>query len=467
MKWFKYVTSYGEFPAVIMGYCTYKSLGYKLLSNRLNIILSRCDDIPLTNGLHRDEIIKSLNGTCGMHCQSISEALEFVNKCGITHLYVIGGSSVYSWFSNYLLYDDFYITHIGGDFKCNIKIDDTVNHIAENYKVCHTNKLFNNFSSKYTMDHKDITGKPHASELKVTSYYKDNLKEETAFKTLIENIMKKPLADNRTIYRTRSLMNQHLRFSLRGNVLPASTLRRQWIKGIFTELMWFIKGRTDLEYLHDRGVHIWDANCTADALSKTGANIPENSVGAIYGHQWRNFGAQWAPNDNDTTSVNCGFDQLMYVINMLKTEPTSRRIMISGWCPPDIFNNACLPPCHVSYNFNVEIINGEKRLYCHMLQRSSDVALALSWNIISASLLVHLIARVTDLVPEELSITIANAHIYENHEDGVYELLKRDPRSNPRIYIKNKRPIEEYVFEDLLIMNYTPHPHIKMGDMAV
>jgi thymidylate synthase len=238
-----------------------------------------------------------------------------------------------------------------------------------------------------------------------------------------------------------------LTFDLRGGTLPATTLRKQWIYGIFWELMWFLNGRTDLEYLWDKNIHIWDKNYEK---AKNQLQLNENDVGKIYGYQWRKFGGT--------------FDQIKYVTNELKNNPNSRRIMISGWCPPQIFDNACLPPCHVSYNFNVV----GKKLYCQILQRSSDVALALSWNIISGALLTHMLANTCNLDATELSITIANAHIYENHIPAVRQMIQRTPRQFPRIsFTTKKTDIWDYVYNDFVVYNYDPYPNLYIGEMAV
>jgi thymidylate synthase len=241
---------------------------------------------------------------------------------------------------------------------------------------------------------------------------------EYQFVRLIQKIMNSPDASNRTNVWTRTVCNQFLQFDLSGNKLPVTRLRKQYLRGIFNELMWFISGRTDLQYLHDRNLRIWDGN--------TATSGTEGFVGPIYGHQWRNFGAPYNPEARTiplpTGTSNpeaSGRDQLAYIIRELRENPSSRRIMLSSWCPPDIFT-ACLPPCHVSYNFNVI----GKKLYCHITQRSSDVILALNWNVVSGAMLTHMLARIAGLEATEISIAIANAHIYEIHNQVAYEMLR-------------------------------------------
>ena len=260
---------------------------------------------------------------------------------------------------------------------------------------------------------------------------------------LLNALLQQPLRGNRTDTMTRSLFNVSLQFDVREHI-PLCMLRKQYIKGIFYELKWFLQGRTDLEYLHDHNVHIWDAN----------AQTHDGKVGPIYGHQWRHFG-----------QCDCykGFDQIKYVINELKKNPASRRIMLSGWCPPTIFN-ACLPPCHVSYNFNV----CDGYLYTLVLQRSSDVALALSWNVCSATILTHMLANICGLKAHTITFSIANAHIYEIHEPVVREMIRTPIKEYPSFAIKQidtPREINDFEFNDLIIGPYNA-PVLKL-DMVV
>ncbi len=256
---------------------------------------------------------------------------------------------------------------------------------------------------------------------------------------LIYDISCEPLIDNRTIQKTRNLYNEHLEFNLRGGVIPLCTINRRWVRGIFYELMWFLKGRTDLEYLHQYNIHIWDANCETP---QSGSIVGAGNIGKIYGYQWRNFGGS-------------GFDQIAYIVNLLKTDKNSRRIVLSSWCPPGIFTDSCLPPCHVMYCFNV---NHKDELMCHLTQRSSDVGVGLPWNIASASILINLLAKTCGLVPGVLSIILCNAHIYESHQQILtdqYQLSKK-PNSYPRIVVNTKKNIDEYEYEDINIIDYNP-----------
>lgn len=419
LQWFSHITNQGHNPAVLMGRKTYISIGC-LLPTRINAVIS---STYATN-----------------HYKSIPAALNDMIKRKVDNCYIIGGATIYNWFAQHLLYDEFYLTNIHSDYSCDTTIEYTMSTL--------TNKYLRGVSRQFVQ---------FDADLDISYYYKTNT-DEMAFQQLIKHILAEPLDDNRTMYKTHTLMNQMLRFNLIGGIFPASVLRRQWLKGIFWELQWFLNGRTDLAYLHDKGVHIWDANCSKSALEAASIDLPPGEVGAIYGHQWRNFGV---PVGHE------GYDQIAYVIDQLKNNPKSRRIMLSSWCPPMIFDSACLPPCHVSYNFNVKTINGKNYLYCMITQRSSDVALALSWNIISGAFLTYLLGKVCDLIPAEVSICIANAHIYENHILGSQEMLTRDVRAYPRIEIPTVKEITDYTFDDMVIYNYDPHNTISIGSMAI
>lgn len=416
LKHFAKVTTTGSKPAVLMGRKTFQSIG-RALPNRINIVIS-----------------SSVIPNCDYCTNNINNAINWAIKQKVSHLYIIGGASIYGHFVN--MYDEFYCTYIKGKYECDINIKDTIQLLYQKYEY---NECL-------------VDGNCDLICIQFIDYDIDN--NENNFKCLLKSILKAPLIENRTQYKAYTMANQFIKFSLLNNTLPASNLRSQWIKGIFHELQWFIRGDTNLKSLHDNNVHIWDANAMDWYRNKYNkeyiGDISQLDVGNIYGYQWRKFGES-------------SFDQLKYIINELKNNPHSRRIMLSGWYPPMIFDNACLPPCHVSYGFNV--IQG--KLYCMVLQRSSDVALALYWNIISGSILTHMLAKVCGYEAAEIAFSIQNAHIYENHVECVKTMLKRECRQFPKIYINEVKDIEEYIWEDIQIVGYDPHPKISVGDMAV
>lgn len=249
-------------------------------------------------------------------------------------------------------------------------------------------------------------------------------------KVLEEGIPK----DDRTGTGTRSVFGHQMRFDL-SQGFPLLTTKRLHVKSIVYELLWFIRGDTNVSYLNERGVRIWNewANESGD-------------LGPIYGAQWRSWPAP------DGTTI----DQLGNVISMLRRNPDSRRLIVSAWNPADVEKMA-LPPCHCLFQFYV----GKGRLSCQLYQRSGDVFLGVPFNIASYALLTHMVAHVTGYRPGEFVHTLGDAHLYANHFAQAKEQLQRSPLALPHLVIKREvSRIEDFQFEDFEIVGYQSHPHI-------
>ena len=258
------------------------------------------------------------------------------------------------------------------------------------------------------------------------------------------------LKEDRTGTGTKSVFGYQMRFNL-SDGFPMVTTKKLHLKSIIYELLWFLNGDTNIKYLKDNGVNIW--NAWADS---------NGDLGPVYGFQWRNW-------NND------GIDQISNLINDLKNNPSSRRHLISAWNPsvlPDTSKSfetnvangkAALPPCHAFFQFHV--ING--KLSCQLYQRSADIFLGVPFNIASYSLLTLMIAQVCDLEPGDFIHTFGDAHIYTNHFEQMKLQLTREPKKLPTIKINNEvKNIFDFKFEDFTLENYDPHPHIK-GKVAV
>lgn len=239
---------------------------------------------------------------------------------------------------------------------------------------------------------------------------------------------------DRTGTGTRSLFGYQMRFDLETG-FPALTTKKLHLRSIIHELLWFIKGDTNIRYLQQNGVRIWDE--WADM---------EGNLGPVYGKQWRS----WATPDGRT------IDQLSQVICDIKTNPESRRLIVTAWNPADVPHMA-LPPCHLLFQFYV----ADGRLSCQLYQRSADIFLGVPFNIASYALLTMMMAQVTGLKPGEFVHTLGDAHIYHNHFEQARTQLKRTPHSLPTMKINpDRRSIESFVFEDFVLENYDPLPHI-------
>ncbi|XP_033157481.1 thymidylate synthase [Drosophila mauritiana] len=267
---------------------------------------------------------------------------------------------------------------------------------------------------------------------------------------------------DRTEVGTLSVFGSQMRFDMR-NSFPLLTTKRVFFRAVAEELLWFVAGKTDAKLLQAKNVHIWDGNSSREFLDKMGfTGRAVGDLGPVYGFQWRHFGAQYGTCDDDYSGK--GIDQLRQVIDTIRNNPSDRRIIMSAWNPLDIPKMA-LPPCHCLAQFYVSEQRGE--LSCQLYQRSADMGLGVPFNIASYALLTHMIAHVTGLKPGDFVHTMGDTHVYLNHVEPLKEQLERTPRPFPKLIIKRQvQDIEDFRFEDFEIVDYNPHPKIKM-EMAV
>ena len=246
--------------------------------------------------------------------------------------------------------------------------------------------------------------------------------------------------EDRTGTGTVGVFGYQMRFPL-GEGFPLLTTKKLHLRSIIYELLWFLRGDTNIQYLHDHKVSIWDE--WADE---------NGDLGPVYGSQWRSW-----PDGRGGT-----IDQIANVVNEIKTNPYSRRLMVTAWNPAEIQDMA-LPPCHCLFQFYVD--NG--RLSCQLYQRSADIFLGVPFNIASYALLTMMMAQVCGLEPGDFVHTLGDAHIYKNHLDQVRLQLSRDPRPLPTMRINPERKdLFSFEYEDFTLENYNPHPHIK-GEVSV
>ena len=250
---------------------------------------------------------------------------------------------------------------------------------------------------------------------------------------------------DRTGTGTISSFGYQMRFDL-SEGFPILTTKKLHLKSIIHELLWFIKGDTNINYLKENNVRIWDE--WADE---------NGDLGPVYGHQWRNWNSE-------------GIDQISDLINQIKNNPNSRRMIVSAWNPSVLPNTsisfsenvengkAALPPCHAFFQFYVV----EGKLSCQLYQRSADTFLGVPFNIASYALFTMMIAQVSGLEPGDFIHTFGDVHLYNNHIEQAKEQLNRDIRTLPKMIInKEIKDINDFKFEDFELVNYNPHPHIK------
>lgn len=240
---------------------------------------------------------------------------------------------------------------------------------------------------------------------------------------------------DRTGTGTISVFGYQMRFNLEEG-FPLLTTKKVHTKSIIHELLWFLKGDTNIKYLKENGVSIWDEWADADG-----------NLGPVYGYQWRNWPS---PNGGH-------IDQITQVLEMIKKNPDSRRLIVSAWNVADI-NNMKLPPCHAFFQFYV----ADGKLSCQLYQRSADIFLGVPFNIASYALLTMMFAQVCDLQVGEFIHTLGDAHLYSNHLEQAKLQLTRECRELPTLKINQSvKSIFDFVYDDFEILNYNPHPHIK------
>ena len=451
LKYFKSITTENiesnNKNILIMGRNTWESIPEKFrpLSGRYNFVLS-----SKTNFIDADKV--------DYIGKSFEETLKYIENSNEIYnnskIFIIGGEYLYKYvLENHINYiDKLYITEIYKSFECDKffpKIDNTL------FKIKNVSK-FN--------EENDIHFRYFIYE-KTNNLYIN--KEEEQYKNLIQTILTEGLIRNdRTGTGTLSLFAPYsMKYNLE-DTFPLCTLKKGFFRAVFEELLLYIRGQTDNNILKEKNIHIWDGNTTREFLDKRGLNhLPEGDMGETYGFNMRHYGG---------TYINCkseygknGFDQLEYVINEIKNNPHSRRILINLWNPKTTCK-AALPSCLHQYQFYVD--TDKKKLSVQIYLRSSDVFLANNWNICTGALFVYLLCNIEDidLSPGELTIVCGDAHIYKNHIELAKKMIERESFPYPKLIIlKRKKKIEDFMYEDIKLIGYKSHPNDLKGEMAV
>lgn len=273
-----------------------------------------------------------------------------------------------------------------------------------------------------------------------------------AYLDLLRTVLDEGLErSDRTGIGTRSIFGYQMRVDLREG-FPLLTTKKLHLKSIIHELLWFVRGQTHVRPLQEEGVTIWDEWATAEQAARFGRKAGD--LGPVYGHQWRNFGAT---ERDDGTYESDGVDQLAYVIEQIRENPDSRRLIVSGWNPSEA-ERVALPPCHTLFQFYVS----DGRLSCQLYQRSADVFLGVPFNIASYALLTMMAASVSDLEPGDFIHTFGDVHLYSNHLAQARLQLSRQPRPLPTMLIEpTVQSLFDFRYEHFQLKDYLPYPRIK------
>lgn len=393
-------------------------------------------------------------------------------------IYLCGGAKIYDLY--YDLCSTFYVTHIPGKFGCDMKFEVNQDRDAIHFElpnvytsddVIFAMSQFQEVLPDLVQD--DYMALHNRVEEKLKKMISERNPLEVEIRTINEwseeaNFLRIGLGciSNGKKVQTRngpvrSIFAQSQTFDLRGGTrFPLLTSRKLFFRGIFEELMMYLRGQTNNQVLVDKGIQVWTPNTTREFLDQQGLqHLPVGDMGNSYGFAMRHFGAEY---------VNCladyegkGVDQLRNLIDGLKNDPNGRRHMITLWNPAAV-RQCPLPPCLWSYQFYVD----QGLLSCMATQRSSDYAVAGGWNIATIALFTMLLAKMLGMIPHRITWNVGDLHIYEDHVQGFKEQAQRELRDFPTLNIKTKKDITDYEFEDLELMGYNPHPNIPFKMLA-
>ena len=441
MKFFRNLTQIDN-SAIIVGRNTYftfpKTNNIPFLKKRLNIVLtSNPDLIPK----HENVIVQS----------KLNNALKYCKLNKIKNVFVIGGVNVYaealkSPFLKYIYWNIIEKT----DDKCNLFFPLKFNHNIFTLDVLYNLKSIDN--------------------LKFYRFYRISDNEvENQYLNLLKKVLETGDVRQTRNSKTISLFGEKLIFNLRDN-FPLLTTKKMFLRGIFEELVWFLRGKTDSKILENKKVNIWKWNSSREFLDKVHLGYKEGDIGNMYGFQWKHNGAEYYGCDWDYK--NKGFNQIEYCLNLLKNDKYSRRILMTTYSPYNA-REGVLYPCHgLTTQWYVKEEDGVNYLSCHMYQRSADMFLGVPFNISSYSLLTYMFCEILNndgykFKPDKLIISFGDLHIYEDHIEQVNEQIKRIPYKFPLIKFNKKvNNLDEFEWENVEIINYKSYPRIKANMIA-
>jgi dihydrofolate reductase/thymidylate synthase len=369
---------------------------------------------------------------------SVDEAIQEALKMK-KNVFIIGGAEIYNYvFEKYKSILNIHVSILKDSYECDTFLREDI------LKDFYITKKFDH--EKFT--HYEMVYKEHG---------------EQQYLNLIKDIVgNADLRDTRNS-KTLSVFCKHLKFDLRDG-FPLLTSKKMFLKGIIEELLFFIRGHTDSSMLEEKGINIWKGNTSREFLDKNGfKDRKEGEMGPMYGYQWRYFNARYDPITGQPTEK--GIDQLKEVIDLIKTNPSSRRILLTTYNPSQVYEGV-LYPCHsITLQFYVQ--DNFLDMFCY--NRSQDVFLGVPFNIASSSLLLMCVSKLTNKIPRFLYITMGDVHIYSKHEKQVEEILKRIPYTFPTLEIPDIKCIEDIKIlcsKDFILSNYHSHSVVKAEMIA-
>tara|TARA_B110000263_G_C15309336_1_gene512182 strand:- start:3761 stop:4900 length:1140 start_codon:yes stop_codon:yes gene_type:complete len=378
-------------------------------------------------------------------------------KDKINKVYICGGETLYN---DAILLENIYkiyITRINKKYICDTFFPNIDNIKFNLYSISKT-KYYNDISYDNLIYINNKFNKKKEFDIS-TKIYRNH--EEYQYLNMIKHLIQngESIID-RTSTGVLQDFGASLTFSLENNAFPLLTTKKVFFRAIVEELLWFLSGQTNSKILSEKNINIWERNSTKEYLNSINLNHYNlGDCGPIYGFQWRHWNAKYT--DCNTNYHGMGIDQLKNLINNIKNNPNSRRLILSAWNVEQIPEMA-LPPCHIICQFHVS----KKKLSCQLYQRSADVGLGLPFNIASYALLTIILSRICSLSPDKLIITIGNYHIYNNHIEQLKEQIERKPNKFPTLIIETDKEIDKFKYEDFKLINYNPYSAIKMN-MAI
>ena len=432
-NYFKKLTTQSSFypdlvkNIVIMGYKTWESLNCRLLNNRICYIITKSH---YQNNINND--IKFFPDFYSAYQETINSHSD---------VWVIGGSQIYDIALKHWACDKIYWTQINGIFNT-----DTIFNI-NNYKIKWNKHLI--LTDKNLLDNKEYNLTFNEGQI----IHNIEIKYLKVLYKVLNYGNNRDTRNSQTISKFSKVLSWDL-----NDGFPLLTTKKMFWRGIVEELLFFISGDTNTNNLYNKGIKIWELNTNKEFLNKVGLNYPAGYMGPMYGYQWRFFNKPYNQEEG-------GIDQLKKVIEEIKNDPTSRRLMMTDFNPAQV-NEGVLYPCHsIIIQFYVE----NNKLSCNMYQRSGDLFLGIPFNIASTSLLLHIIAQLTNLKPGIVNLILGDYHIYNDHIESVNEQLKRIPYNLPQLKMtlfNDLIEVEKSTFDDYKIINYQSHNTIKASMIA-